>query len=69
MKRHLSVLLALALALTALFSATALAEAPQYTQAPMLDALVESGALPSVADRLPENPKLINESSPEAAGL
>lgn len=66
MKRHLSVLMALALALTTLLGATALAEGTGYAQAPMLDALVESGTLPPVEERLPENPKLINESSPEA---
>lgn len=66
MRRHLPILLALVLALTSVFSGFALAEEPAYKQAPMLDAMVESGELPPVADRLPNNPKLINESSPEA---
>ena len=33
----------------------------EYSQAPMLDALVESGELPPVEERLPENPCLIKE--------
>ncbi|MGI6238359.1 MAG: ABC transporter substrate-binding protein [Christensenellales bacterium] len=66
MRRYLSLLLVIALATTALFSATAFAENAGYAQSPMLDALVESGTLPPVEERLPENPKLINESSPEA---
>ena len=61
MKKSLSVLLALML--LALCCAPALAEG-DYHQAPMLDAKVESGELPPVEERLPNNPKLVNESSP-----
>ena len=63
MKKSLSVLLALML--LALCCAPSLAEG-DYHQAPMLDAKVESGELPPVEERLPNNPKLVNESSPEA---
>lgn len=66
MKKHLSALIALALMATSLLGLTGLAAEAGYTQAPMLDARVEAGELPPVGERLPENPKLINESSPGA---
>lgn len=40
----------------ALLSTSSLAWAQDYTQAPMLDARVEAGELPPVAERLPANP-------------
>ena len=46
--------------LISVFSFTATAEG-EYTQAPMLDALVESGELAPVEERLPETPKLAHE--------
>ncbi len=64
MKRTLALLTAILLMATTL-SGIGFAE-ETYAQSPMLDALVESGDLPPVADRLPVVPKLINESSPEA---
>lgn len=36
-----------------------------YSQAPMLDALVESGELPPVEERLPDNPKVADDRSAE----
>lgn len=38
---------------------------PEYSQAPMLDALVESGELPPVEERLPDNPKVADDRSAE----
>jgi peptide/nickel transport system substrate-binding protein len=35
-------------------------EVEKYHQSPMLDALVEAGTLPPVAERLPENPAVVN---------
>lgn len=64
MKRTLALLTAIILMATTL-SGIGFAE-ETYAQSPMLDALVECGDLPPVADRLPVVPKLINESSPEA---
>ena len=57
--KKLSWLLVLAMVLS-LCAVTATAEGT-YAQAPMLDALVESGELPPVEERLPENPRLIHE--------
>ena len=37
------------------------AEAPTYNEAPMLAELVANGEVPPVEERLPENPKLVNE--------
>ena len=58
--KKLSWLLVLAMVLLPLCAVTASAEGT-YTQAPMFDALVESGELPPVEERLPENPCLIHE--------
>ncbi len=53
-------------ALMLLTSVSAFAEdAMEYTQAPMFDALVESGELPPVEERLPENPKVADDRSAE----
>ncbi|MGI6238924.1 MAG: ABC transporter substrate-binding protein [Christensenellales bacterium] len=57
--KKLSLLLAVAMALSML-ALPALAES-SYAQSPMLDEAVASGALASVADRLPETPKLAKE--------
>ena len=57
--KKLSWLLVLAMVLS-LCAVTATAEGT-YAQAPMFDALVESGELPPVEERLPENPRLIHE--------
>ncbi len=56
--------LALALALCMLAGACSLgsfAEGVAYSQSPILDEAVASGALPPVAERLPEEPKLLHE--------
>lgn len=37
----------------------------EYSQAPMFDALVESGELPPVEERLPDNPKVADDRSAE----
>ena len=50
-------------ALMLLTSVSAFAEGTEYTQAPMFDALVESGELPPVEERLPENPKVADDRS------
>ena len=55
MKKALALLVALTLALS-LLAGTALAEPTTYTQAPMLDALVEAGDIPPLEERLPDNP-------------
>lgn len=62
--KKLSLMLALALVLGMLPFAASATEAA-YAQSPILDAQVESGALPPVADRLPENPKLVKEAADE----
>ena len=62
--KKLSLILVLAMVVS-MFAFTATAEGT-YSQSPMLDAKVESGELPPVEERLPNNPKLVNESSPEA---
>ena len=49
----------LVLVLVALLTAPSLAEGMTYTQAPMLNAKVESGELPPVAERLPEEPLVV----------
>ena len=49
--KKLSILLVLAM--VALFAVPSMSEGMAYTQAPMLDALVESGELPPVEERLP----------------
>lgn len=52
--------LLLAFALVATMAAVpAFAEETTYAQAPMLDALVESGELPPVEERLPDDPLVI----------
>ncbi|MGI6239882.1 MAG: ABC transporter substrate-binding protein [Christensenellales bacterium] len=56
--------IALALALCMLISACAtpaLAQETGYSQSPILDEAVASGALPPVAERLPAEPKLLHE--------
>lgn len=53
-------LLSLALALLLVLAATpVLADSPAYGEAPMLAAKVESGELPPVAERLPEEPLVL----------
>ena len=66
MKKSLSVLLALML--LALCCAPSLAEG-DYHQAPMLDAKVESGELPPVEERLPENPAAPTDMTEEDLDL
>ncbi len=66
MKKRLSMLLVAAMLLTTFAFIPASAETATYAQAPMLDERVNTGVLPPVEERLPDNPKLINESSPEA---
>ena len=56
--KKLSFLLVLAMIATML-AVPAFAEGMTYTQAPMLDALVESGELPPVEERLPVNPLVV----------
>lgn len=62
MKKALAMLVAMMLVLTA-FAGAALAEPATYTQAPMLDALVEAGEIPPLEERLPENPKVADDRS------
>ena len=62
MKKFTAILVA---ALMLLSSIGAFAEDMTYTQAPMFDALVESGELPPVEERLPENPKVADDRSAE----
>ena len=50
--KKLSILLVLAM-VAALIAVPSFSEGAAYTQAPMLDALVESGELPPVEERLP----------------
>jgi len=57
--KKLSWLLIMALVVS-MFAFTASAEG-EYAQAPMLDARVESGELPPVEERLPENPRVAKE--------
>lgn len=61
--KRLSMLLVLALIVT-MFTFGASGEAT-YNQSPMLDARVESGELPPVEERLPVEPKVINDFSPD----
>ena len=56
--KKLSMLLLFVFIVTFLITPS-LAEGTTYTQAPMLDAKVESGELPAVEDRLPEEPLVI----------
>ena len=58
--KKLSWLLVLAMLLSMIAIMPASAEAT-YTQAPMFDALVESGELPPVEERLPEVPRVTHE--------
>ena len=62
------VALVLALALVLTMCSFAAAAEGEYHQSPMLDALVESGELPPVEERLPENPTVIDEYLDEYAG-
>ena len=57
--KKLSWLLIMAM-LISMFAFTASAEG-EYAQAPMFDALVESGELPPVEERLPEVPRVAKE--------
>jgi peptide/nickel transport system substrate-binding protein len=61
MKKLASLIVALAM----LVSLGAAAGAEGYSQAPMLDELVESGALPPLEERLPDNPKVADDRSAE----
>ena len=58
--KKLSWLLALAMLLSVIAIMPASAEGT-YTQAPMFDELVDSGALPPVEERLPETPRVTHE--------
>ena len=58
--KKLSIILALVLAISMMTFTFATAEG-EYSQAPMFDALVESGELAPVEERLPENPCYIHE--------
>lgn len=58
--KNISLFVAFVLILTAV-SLPASAEVIAYAQSPLLDTAVESGVLPSVADRLPAEPKLVHE--------
>ena len=62
--KKLSWLLVLAM-VASLFAFTASAESTTYTQSPLLDEAVANGTLPSVEERLPENPKISDEILPE----
>ena len=61
--KKVSWLLALAM-LVSVFAFTASAEGT-YSQSPLFDEAVANGTLPAVEDRLPENPKIADEISPE----
>jgi peptide/nickel transport system substrate-binding protein len=61
--KKVSWLLALAM-LVSVFAFTASAEGT-YSQSPLFDEAVANGTLPAVEDRLPENPKISDEISPE----
>ena len=56
--KKVSFLLVVALMLSML-AIPSFAEGTTYTQSPMLDALVESGELPPVEERLPVNPLVV----------
>ncbi len=58
--KKLSILLVLVMVLSTTSFVSASAEG-EYSQAPMLDERVESGELPPVEERLPENPCVIKE--------
>lgn len=58
--KKLAWLITLAL-MVSMLAVTATAEGTAYTQAPMLDAMVESGEIPPLEERLPENPCVIKE--------
>ncbi len=61
MKKLASLIVALALLMTL----CAMAEPEGYSQAPMFDELVESGALPPLEERLPDSPKVADDRSAE----
>ena len=61
MKKLASLIVALALLMTL----CAMAEPEGYSQAPMFDELVESGALPPLEERLPDTPKVADDRSAE----
>lgn len=48
---------------------TSMAEKTAYSQSPILDALVETGVLPPVEERLPDEPKLLHEILDEYVDL
>ena len=48
---------------------TSMAEETAYSQSPILDALVETGVLPPVEERLPDEPKLLHEILDEYVDL
>ena len=57
--------LVIALAMLATMTAFGASAEGTYAQAPMFDALVESGELAPVEERLPENPKVADRRSAE----
>ena len=63
MKKFFALLTAVVMMLGMMSFASA--EELTYTQAPMFDALVESGEIPPLEERLPENPKIADGRSPE----
>ena len=62
--KKFSLFLVLAMLLSTLMLSAG-AEGGAYTQAPMLDALVESGELPPVEERLPDTPRVAKEMTDE----
>ena len=62
MKKLTAIVVAAMLLLT---TVGAFAEDMEYTQAPMLDELVDNGTLPPVEERLPVNPKVADDRSAE----
>ena len=65
--KKLSLILVLAMVVS-MFAFTATAEGT-YSQSPMLDAKVESGELPPVEERLPENPAAPTDMTEEDLDL
>lgn len=59
MFKKFSLLMVLILIVGAIPSFSFAQEPPKYTEAPMLTAMVEAGELPSVDERLPENPMVV----------
>ena len=61
MKRSLVVLVVLSVASLSLLGATSILAAGHYNEAPMLQELVAAGRLPSVDERLPEEPFVVGQ--------